>query len=80
MVDAQFLLTMRKSDHSAMYIADCNSEEDPDDALVGREKSIVAMNELVRNVFYHESNKDFAYLKETFLNTESIQIRSNAKR
>ena len=53
MVDAQFLLTMRKSDHSAMYIADCNSEEDPDDALVGREKSIVSMNELARNVFYH---------------------------
>ena len=56
MADAQFLLTMRKSDQSAIYVADCNSEEDSDDAFVGRTKNIVAMNELVRDVFYHESD------------------------
>ena len=40
MVGVQFLLTMNKSDHSAVYITIYISEDDADDALVGREKYI----------------------------------------
>ena len=40
MVGVQFLLTMNKSDQSAVYITIYFSKDDADDALVGREKYI----------------------------------------
>ena len=76
MVGAQFLLTMKTSDQSAMYVAVYNSEDDADNALVGREKYIEAMGDLVHDVFYHECDMDFAYLNENFINADSIQIGS----
>lgn len=76
MVGAQFLLTMKTSDQSAMYVAVYNSEDDADNALVGREKYIEAMGDLVHDVFYHEGDMDFAYLNENFINADSIQIGS----
>ena len=76
MVGAQFLLTMKTSDQSAMYVAAYNSEDDADNALVGREKYIEAMGDLVHDVFYHEGDIDFAYLNEKFINAELIQIGS----
>ena len=52
-VCAQFLLTMKTYNQSAMYIAVYNSEEDTDNALAGRDKYIKAMSEMVHDVFYH---------------------------
>ena len=76
MVGAQFLLTMKTSDQSAMYVAVYNSEDYADNALIGREKYIEAMGDLVHDVFYHEGDMDFAYLNENFINADSIQIGS----
>ena len=67
MVCAHFLLTMKTSDHSAMYVAVYNLEEDANNALAGREKYINAMGEMVNDVIYHEGDTDFAHLNETFL-------------
>ena len=66
MVGAQFLLTMKISNLSAMYVAVYYWEEDADNAFVGREKYIEAKRDLVHVVFYHEGDMDFAYLSETF--------------
>ena len=79
MVGAQFLLTMEISNQSAMYVAVYYSEEGADNAFAVREKYIEAKRGLVHVVFYHEGDMDFAYLSETFLSDESIQIKSNAK-
>ena len=80
MVGAQFLLTMKTSDQSAMYVAVYNSENDADNALVGREKYIEAIGDFVHDIFYHEGDMDFAYLNENFLKAEMVQIGSNSKR
>ena len=64
---AQFLLTMKRSDQSVMYVAVYNSEEDADNALAGRKKYINAMGEMVNEVIYVERDMGFAHSNETFL-------------
>ena len=64
---AQFLLTMKRSDQSAIYVAVYNPEEDADNALAGRKKYINAMVEMVNEVIYVERDMGFAHLNETFL-------------
>ena len=75
-VGAQFVLTMKTSDQSAMHVAVYNSEDDADNALVDREKYIEAMCDLVHDVFYHEGDMDLAYLNENFISADLIQIGS----
>ena len=64
---AQFLLTMKRSDQSAMYVAVYNSDEDSDNALAEHKKYINAMGEMVNGVIYVERDMGFAHLNETFL-------------
>ena len=66
MIGAQFLLTMKLSNQSAMHVAVYDWEEDADNAFVGREKYIEANRDLVNVLFYHEGDMDFAYLSKTF--------------